>query len=219
MEGRAASTIISPGCRPSSMLVEIVEAGGNAGHALLSEQDRLDVLHGLLDQRPARACIGAVLRLGDVEEGLLGLAEDACRRPPRSRSSRPSASRAQSMISAQQVFLADDVDVVLGVGGGGRGVDQPFEERRAADLVQPAAVAQALGDGQQVDRPALVHHVARQLEERLVGGNVEGLGRRPALDAQVHHARRRPADRAQDAALRLLAVGRNPVDAACRRAV
>ena len=113
---------------------------------------------------------------------------------------------------AQEVLLADDVDVVLGVRGGGRGVHERLDGGHAADLLEAAGGAEAVRERDRVDRHGRAAHLAEGLEEHAVARLVEGLGREAARLAEVEHAgvvahRRVEQDRADDPAFGLRAVG------------
>ena len=172
-------------------LVDVAEAGGRAGHLaarLVHLRDLLEALaHELVDALEA----AADPVLGEVEDHLLGPV-DELRRLAGPVPAEPLDLLADDREAAQRRHLADDLRVVAGV-------RRRRDERRdlvdpllAADLVELAALVELVGDGDRVDRLALLVELERGAVDLRVRLAVEvaGVDRRCSrLDRRLrqHH--------------------------------
>ena len=193
MAGRAARTIICPGCRPLVSRSRSENPVGHADHALAAVAGGLDLVDRAADdvaedqvvlRRPPLgdgvdlglrvvddlvdvAAVGAVAELDDAGAGLDEL--------------------------AQHGPLAHDPRVVAGVRGGGDRRDERVQVRGAADALDLAALGQLVGDGDGVGRLAaavqvddrVVHDLVRRAVEVGAADLLDDVGDRVLGD---HHA-------------------------------
>jgi len=80
------------------------------------------------------------------------------------------------------VLLPHDVDVVLGVGGGGEEGLEIGQISRPSDLLQQVPVRKGLSDGDQVDRTVLLPEILKDSIDRPMGGMMEVLVADPLLN-------------------------------------
>ncbi len=74
---------------------------------------------------------------------------------------------------AQNVFVADDLEVVADVCGRRDESEKAGDERRAADQVEQVPITQDLREGDEVDALAGIPKIDEDGVDRLVGGDVE----------------------------------------------
>ena len=121
---------------------------------------------------------------------------------------RSPGSRRCSQQPPQQRVLAHDLRVAAGVPGGRHDAGQLVHGRRAADLLELAHLAQAVGHRQHVDRLALVVEREHRLVDRAVALAIEVLGAQALLDHERVQRAVREQDRAEHGLLGVEVVGR-----------
>ena len=144
---------------------------------------------------------------GDLEHRLLGLLDELARRRAMVEHALLDLVRRPQQPPQQRV-LAHDLRVAAGVPGGRHHPGQPVDRRDPADLLELAALAQAVGDRQHVDRLGLVVEREHRLVDRAVALAVEVLGAQPLFDHQRVQRAIRQQDRAQHRLLGLEVVRR-----------
>ena len=195
------------------LLVEVLEACGKAVELPRpAVEEAVHGLEGILYGRLPFHAHGACA--ADFEEVLLHLAEEDVRIRSLCLVETARLRLACALDHrTQEVFLADDIDVVFGMRRGGRVVHERLDSGDAADLVEAARRAETIRERDRVDRHGRAAHLAEGLEEDAVSRLVEGLGREAARLAEIQHAgviahRRIQQDRPDDAAFGLRAVGK-----------
>ncbi len=172
MLGRAAITTISAGMQSTRHPIELDEAAREAGQAaFLFPQflDRLDRFHDLVLHGQGLAfetifADGVDFLLYFVEQvvDLVLLFVGAAR-----------AFRAGADDLAQDVFVADDLEVVTDIGGGRDEGEKARDKRSAADRIEQVPIAQHLRKCDQVDPGAGIPKIDQDAINRLVGRDVE----------------------------------------------
>src|SRR5205807_1123038 len=112
---------------------------------------------------------------------------------------------------AQDVFVANDLEVVPDVCSGWNEGEKTGDERRAPYAVKQEAITQDLGERDQVDRLSCVPKIDENVINRPARGNVKLIFVN-FLDAFCNSFSRRNKHRPQDALLRINAVRRGPVN-------
>ena len=160
--------------QPVGDLVEFGEPGRHAARQTATGGDRVDLVHGGLQQRLEGDEVLGVTPLGDVVDLGLGAVDDlvdvgalgagvAVLHHPGAGLDQP----------AQQRLLGDDARVVARVGGGGHGGDQGVHVRRTADAAQQPAAVEFGRDGDRVGRLAAAVEIQDRVVDVLVGRPVE----------------------------------------------
>ena len=133
--------------------IEVGEAGGDAGQALVGVEQLVDAVDGL-DQDlvdPHRAA-GLGPRFGDLEDLPLGLVEHFHGALALRRVGHVGDVVADADQLTQGCTLADDLRIGLDVGHRGRVLGQLAEVAETSDLAQVALLVQLLGQGHHVER-------------------------------------------------------------------
>ena len=172
--GRAAMMIRLPGWKPPVISSRSLKPDGVPVSEVPSSDSRCSLSSSSCEHLLDRAEVLLAVVAGDLEHRLLGLLDELARR-------RPVAEHALlDLVGAlqqppQQRVLAHDLRVAAGVAGGRHDAGQLVDRRAAADVLELADLAQAVGDRQHVDRLAVV--VER--EHRLVDQRRGARGRSP----------------------------------------
>lgn len=132
-------------------LVELAEAGGDAGHGTVAAVGRLDLLDGGIDRDGERYVVLGRLRAGDRVDLRLRVVDDVGRVAlavvAELDDARPGVDEA-----AEDRSLGDDARVVAGVGRGRDDRRKGVQVVRAARLVQLTGLDELVGDGDDVGR-------------------------------------------------------------------
>jgi hypothetical protein len=164
---------------PVGDLVELGEAGRDADARAAAGGDRVDLVHGALEQLLEADVVLAGATLGDVVDLGLGpvhhLVDVAALTGGRAVAELddPGAGLDQA---AERRPLGDDLRVEAGVGGGRHRGDQRVQVGRAADPHQLPGAGQLGRDGDGVGRLAAAVEIEDRVVEHLVGGPVEVAG-------------------------------------------
>ncbi len=155
--------------------VEVGEAGGHAGQDALVGADRLDLVHGRLEEVGQDREVLALAFVGDVVDGLLGEVDQVV-------DVAAALAAAVAVLddlgagldeAAQDRLVLDDAGVVAGVRGGGDRVEEVVQVGAAADLAEVAGVGERGGDGDRVGGLAVPELVEDGVEDDAVAGLVE----------------------------------------------
>ena len=186
------------------MLVDVAEARGRAGHLAARLVHLRDLLEALADEHvdPLEAAADAVL--GEVEHHLLG-AVDELGRLAGAVPAEPLDLLADDREPAQRRHLAHDLRVVAGVRRRRHERRDLVDPRLAADLVELAVLVELVGDGDRVDRLAVLVELERgavDLRVRLAVevARVDDVARRPRSPTPRASSRRAPTPRRRGSA-------------------
>ena len=184
------------GLEAAGDLVEVLEARRGSGQRGALEREPVQLVELLVQHLLDRAEVLLAVVARDLEHRLLGLLDElARRRVVAEHALLDQVGAAQQ--PPQQRVLAHDLRVAPGVAGRGHDAGQFVDGRLAADLLQLAHLAQAVGDRQHVDRLALVVEREHRLVDHRVALAVEVLGAQPLLDHERVQRAVRQQDRAQ----------------------
>ena len=161
--------------------VEVGEAGRGAGERAALGGELLPLAHlGVQDLADEAEVLLAVV-VGDLEDGALGpLDELARRRLVAVDAGLDLVGGGQQ--AAQQRAVADDLRVLAQVADGGDRRGERVDLRLAAGRVEPAARAQVLGDGEDVDRLARREEREHRLVDLAMALAIEVLDLQALLD-------------------------------------
>ena len=148
-------------------LVEIGEAGGDAGDQLLARVQLLDRVEAGLREVAQRDEAVADLVVGDGEDRVLGLVEDDVGVLLRLVGRREDLVGREDQVPEGGLLL-DDPRVVLDVGRARHAVDQRGDVGRTADLVELAGSPELLLQRDQIDRVAALREPDHLLEDAAV---------------------------------------------------
>ena len=196
MLGRAAMTIISAACSPLVIRSNSTNPVGKPvtePRCLIQFFDLFDCLH---DQIFGRNNFGFDVFSGDRKNLFFSFIQQRFDFPLLivALSRKPVAGGDQP---AQDILLADDIDVVARVGGGGNKVVKIAQKFRSADLFQLISIFESLLERDEVDWFALVAELEHQAIDDLVRRNVECL--RPKVEnANVGYLPRRKQQGTKD---------------------
>ena len=158
-------------------LVQFDEAGGHAAGQPALRRDRVDLVHGGLQQVFQRHKVFGHPPVGDVVDlGLSAVDHVGDVGALRTGIAVLHDARAGLHQPPQQRLLRDDACVVAGVGGGRHGGDQGVQIGRAADAAQQPAAVQLGGDGDRVGGLAAAVEIEDGVVDVLVGRTVEVAG-------------------------------------------
>ena len=177
-------------------LVEPLEAGGGAGQRRALDREPMELVE-LLDEhlldRP-EVLLAVVAR--HLEHRLLGQLHELARRSAVADHALLDLIRALQQAPQQRV-LAHDLRVAARVARGRHEARELIDARRAADLLELAPLAQAVGDREHVHGLALVVEREHRLIDQAVAFPVEVLRAQPLLDHQRIQRAVREQDRSQ----------------------
>jgi hypothetical protein len=201
---------------PRCQLVQIAEAGGNAGDQLLLLVKLLDLPHRFLAHLRHRVVGGFDLLLGDRENRLLGLVEEVVDLAhPLERGIRDLLGHGDHLPENRLLF--DKPCVVGDVRGGGNVVDEFGEVGKPPNFARRIPGVQGLGKRQLVDRAAALVKLHHRGEKRPVGALIKVV--RPDDLHNVVHQVVVEKDRGEHGLLGLETVGRNLQERCIRRSV
>src|SRR6185295_17785975 len=194
------------GLKARGHAVEIVEAGGEPGDVLLAVVQLLDVLEGVLQDRPHRKGRALHTPLGDLEDQPLRVVEQLVH-VVAGFVALPDDLGGDADQIAQEGLLPHDAPVGEQVGRGRGLLDQAREGGRAAHLLQGRAPFQLLRHGEQIHRLVALEEREGGVEDLAVPFLVE-VGGLEELD-RLGQALALQEDRPQHGPLGLQAVGRD----------
>ena len=160
MEGRAAMMIRSERCKPAGHFVQIGVVGGQAGDALAALQQRIDRSERLLDDLLHAHEAAADALLGELQDGGFGVVENFFGGIALVGGAGDGGIGGVNQ-SAQQRFVADNLDVVLDAGPVGDAIDQAGDVADIADRFEFLVPVELLDQRDHVDRPGglgQIHH-------------------------------------------------------------
>ncbi len=163
-----------PRLKAAGDLVEVLEAGGRAGQRGALDRQAVQLVELLVQHLFDRAEVLLAIVAGDLEHRLLGLLDELARGSAVVEHALLDLIRRPQQPPQQRV-LAHDLRVAAGVPGGRHDPGQPIDRRDPADLLELAALAQAVGDRQHVDGLGLVVEREHRLVDRPVALAVEVL--------------------------------------------
>ena len=153
-------------------LVELVEPGGDAGHALALGTGGLDLVHGVLEDAGQGHVVLGLAVLGDLVDLGLGLVDDLLDLAVLLLTELDDLGAGRDQ-PPQDGLLMHDLGVETGVGGRGDGLDQLVQHCRAAHPGELLALVEQVGHGDGVGRLAASVEVDDRLVDHLVRGLVE----------------------------------------------
>ena len=189
------------GVQPVGHLVEDAEPGGQTADAAALLVHFLDVFQRGED---LVAHVGGALaeaRLADGENLALHVVEQL-RHIALLLVTAGGRRRAGRDHAAQEGFLEDDVEVVRGVGRGGHVTEQIGHRTRTTDRIEQVQVAQAVGQGYDIDLLVAGPHLDEDAVDRPVSGGVERF-LRDLLGTVVEHLAGCEQDGTEQAFLRV----------------
>ena len=164
-------------------LVEVLEPGRRPGQRGALDREAVQLVELLVEHLFDRAEVLLAVVAGDLEHRLLGLLDELARRGAMAEHALLDLIRGPQQPPQQRV-LAHDLRVAAGVSGGRHDPGQPVDRRDPADVLELAALAQAVGDREHVDRLGLVVQREHRLVDRAVALAVEVLRAQPLFDHQ-----------------------------------
>ena len=199
------------GMKPREQLVEVLEAGVDAGDVLLALGELLEVLERHLEQIVDDGEVAADPLVGDVEDQLLGVPDHLVQVVGRVVAHRGDG-RARHDELPEHRHPLDDVGVALPVRRDGDNARDVEQVGSAAGGVEFACGLEAIGDGEVIDRHRSRVQVAHRRVDPRVRGTVEVL--RLQDHQRAFDRLGREEHRAENRLLRLDAVGRFTLNSA-----
>ncbi len=196
-----------PGLKAAGDLVQVLEAGGRAGQRRALQRQPVQLVELLVQHLLDRPEVLLAVVARDLEHRLLRLLHQLARRRLVAQDALLDLVRALQQ-APQQGVLAHDLRIAAGMAGGRYHAGQFVHSRRAADRLQLAHLAQAVGDCQDVNRLALVVQREHRFVDHAVALAVEVVRPQPLFDHQRVQRTIRQQDRAEDRLLRVEVVRR-----------
>jgi hypothetical protein len=202
--GRPAMMMKSEGWKPQ---VELLEAGRHAGDVLLALVQALDVLERVAEDLADRQCAALEATLGEAEDPAFGVVDQRLDVFLGLECLRDDVARGLDQL-AEHRHVPHDRGVRVQIRGDRSLLDQERQRGGSADQLELLAAAQLLGQGQDVDRLAVVEEREHALIDQTVRFGVE-VRRLEELDHPGQGLAPLEEDRAQHGALGVQVVRRD----------
>ena len=163
------------GLEAGGHLVEIGEAGGQAGDGLVALKEDLDALHGPAEEaaQGLEAATAALFLLGDLEDPPFRLVQQLRHLPALGVEGDVADAGADGDELAQHRALAHDLGVGLDVGGAGGAGGDDAQVGQAAGVLELAGALQHLGQGDDVEGLFTGRQVADGAKDEAVFAPIE----------------------------------------------